>query len=50
MLKLRPKTKPIFNKERDVPYALKERVNKELDSLEATGIISKTILVIEDRL
>jgi len=34
----------------DVPYALKERVNKELDSLGAAGIISKTILVIEDRL
>jgi len=39
-LQLRPNAKPIFTKEREVPYALRERVDKELDSLEANGIIS----------
>ncbi|KAI5750744.1 hypothetical protein M8J77_000948 [Diaphorina citri] len=31
----------IFTRERDVPYALQERVDKELDSLEADGIITQ---------
>lgn len=40
-LHLREGAKPVFLRERDVPYALKEKVEKELDSLEADGIISK---------
>jgi hypothetical protein len=40
-LRLRDKAKPIFHKERDVPYALRDKVNKELDMLESQGIISK---------
>ena len=40
-LQLRPNAKPIFTKEREVPYALREKVEKELDNLEASGIISK---------
>nr|XP_042909761.1 uncharacterized protein K02A2.6-like [Parasteatoda tepidariorum] len=39
-LQLRDGAKAIFTRERDVPYALRDRVNKELDSLEADGIIS----------
>ncbi|XP_054713771.1 uncharacterized protein K02A2.6-like [Uloborus diversus] len=39
-LQLRDGVKPVFTRERDVPYALRERVNKELDSLEADGVIS----------
>lgn len=39
-LQLRPNAKPVFTKERSVPYALQEKVEKELDSLEAQGIIS----------
>lgn len=40
-LKLRDNAKPIYTKERQVPYSLRERVDKELDSLESAGIISK---------
>lgn len=40
-LKLRKGAKPVYTKERQVPYALTERVNKELDNLESAGIISK---------
>ncbi|KAI5731266.1 hypothetical protein M8J77_007169 [Diaphorina citri] len=40
-LQLREGAKPIFTRERDVPYALQERVDKELDSLEADGIITQ---------
>lgn len=39
-LQLRENAKPVFTKERSVPYALQEKVDKELDSLEAQGIIS----------
>lgn len=39
-LLLRPGANPVFTRERVVPYALRERVNKELDSLEAAGIIT----------
>ncbi|XP_063907429.1 uncharacterized protein K02A2.6-like [Zophobas morio] len=39
-LHLRKNIKPVFTRERDVPYALRERVDRELDSLEAEGIIS----------
>lgn len=41
-LKLRENATPIYTKERPIPYSLKERVEKELDVLERTGIISKT--------
>ncbi|KAI5715463.1 hypothetical protein M8J77_016422 [Diaphorina citri] len=39
-LQLRENAKPVFTRERSVPYALQEKVDKELDSLEAQGIIS----------
>nr|XP_042894766.1 uncharacterized protein K02A2.6-like [Parasteatoda tepidariorum] len=37
---MRDGAKAIFTREHDDPYALRDRVNKELDSLEADGIIS----------
>ena len=40
-LQLGKDSKPIFFKEREVPYALRERVEKELDELESSAIISK---------
>ena len=40
-LQLRQGSKPVFYKEREVPYALRERVEKELNELESAGIISK---------
>ncbi|XP_011882947.1 PREDICTED: uncharacterized protein K02A2.6-like [Vollenhovia emeryi] len=40
-LKLREKATPVYTKERNVPFALRERVEKELDNLEKAGIISK---------
>lgn len=40
-LQLREGVKPIFAKERNIPYALLVRVDKELDSLVADGIISQ---------
>lgn len=39
-LELRPNVKPIFTRERVVPYSLRARVEKELDSLESAGIIT----------
>ncbi|KMQ85649.1 hypothetical protein RF55_15667 [Lasius niger] len=43
-LQLRENGKPVFHKEREVPYALREKVEKELGNLEAAGIISKVAL------
>lgn len=40
-LKLRDKATPIFHRKREIPYALSTQVEKELDSLEAAGIITK---------
>lgn len=37
-LKLRAKAKPVFLKEREVPYALREKVEKELAELERDGL------------
>ena len=33
---------PVFKKKRNVPFALLEQINKELDRLEQAGILSKT--------
>lgn len=41
-LKLRPGAKPVFIKEREIPYAIKAKVERELDELETQGIITKT--------
>ena len=38
---MRGDAKPVFVKERRVPYALKEQVEKELDKLEKLGVIKK---------
>lgn len=40
-LKLREKTVPCYFRQREVPYALRDKVEKELDNLEEQGIISK---------
>lgn len=41
-LKLRENSTPVYNRERQIPYSLTDRVEKELSVLEAEGIISKT--------
>lgn len=40
-IQLRQGSKPVFLKEREVPYVLREHVEKELNDLETAGIISK---------
>ncbi|XP_037931379.1 uncharacterized protein K02A2.6-like [Teleopsis dalmanni] len=40
-LRLRENAKPVFMKAREIPYALKEKVDQELEMLEKEGIISK---------
>ncbi len=39
-LELRKGAKPVFNRERQVPFALRERVDSELDALQTAGIIT----------
>jgi len=41
-LKLRKNTTPVFHRARDIPHALVNQVEKELDSLETAGIITKS--------
>ncbi|GBP00424.1 Uncharacterized protein K02A2.6 [Eumeta japonica] len=40
-LKLRDNVTPVYTKERQIPFALTERVNEELENLENAGIITK---------
>ncbi|GBM84945.1 hypothetical protein AVEN_120214-1 [Araneus ventricosus] len=40
-LELKPEVKPIFSRVRTVPFALKGRVENEIDRLEKEGIIEK---------
>lgn len=40
-LQLKGKTKPVFIKEMEIPYALRGKVDTELDNLEQHGIITK---------
>ena len=40
-LQLRKDAKPVFIKEREIPYALRNKVEKELNDLKSSGIISK---------
>lgn len=42
-LKLRANSKPVYHKRRGVPYALREKVEKEVGSLESQGTISEMI-------
>lgn len=41
-LKLKPTANPVFIKQREVPFALREQVDRELDSLEQQNIITRT--------
>lgn len=43
-LQLRENAKLVFHKEREIPYALREKVENKLNNLEAAGIISKVNL------
>lgn len=45
-LKLREGAKPIFYREREVSYALIDKVDQELEDLETTGMIPKSKQVI----
>ncbi|KAJ8877193.1 hypothetical protein PR048_021647 [Dryococelus australis] len=40
-LKLRKGAQPVFHRKRDVPYALMKKVDAELDTLEAEGVLTK---------
>lgn len=40
---MRENVSPSYTKERTIPYSLTQRVDKELDELEKSGIISRTI-------
>ena len=41
-LKVKDSAQPVFKKKRDVPFAVLEQINKELDRLELAGLLSKT--------
>ena len=38
---VKPEARPIFKKPRPVPFTIKASIDKELDELEANGVISK---------
>ena len=40
-IKVKPDSNPVFCKARSVPYAIKPKVEKELDRLVENGILSK---------
>ena len=42
-LQLREGVKPIFTRERDVPFALRERVERELSTLEKQGVMTPIV-------
>jgi hypothetical protein len=42
-LHLMENAKPVFKKARPIPYAMREKVEKELDRLEQDGVISETV-------
>lgn len=42
-LQLRENSEPVYSKERELPYSLREKVDAEIETLEAQEIISKVV-------